>query len=112
MTEIYLEILDDPQASAVSTVDETPTVEISIQQDVSGVTIPVLEFLEIIEQGPQGPPDTSGLAFILWDGTEYAPRSTVTNDPNRVVVWIGPVSPFIDGIYALDNVDVWWSTSA
>jgi hypothetical protein len=59
-----------------------------------------------------GPADTSGLAFILYDGAAYAPRNSVTTDPERVVVWIGPVSPAVDGTYALDEVDVWWNTGA
>lgn len=58
-----------------------------------------------------GPPDTSGLAFIRYNGSAYAPRNTVTTDPTRVVVWIGPVAPAIDATYALDNVDIWWSTA-
>lgn len=58
-----------------------------------------------------GPPDQSGLAFIKHNGSSYAARSTVTSDSTRVVVWIGPVAPTIDATYALNNVDIWWSTA-
>jgi hypothetical protein len=58
-----------------------------------------------------GPPDVRGLLHIRYDGAEYAPRASVTSSPTRVVVCIGPVPPAIDGTYALDDVDVWWSTA-
>ncbi len=118
MSELYLEILDDPVASALAVGGASSSVlEISIQQSVVTYSVEIQEFIEIIEQGPTGnpgptgPPDTSGLAFILYNGSAYAQRNTVTTDPLRVVVWIGPVAPAIDATYALDNVDIWWNTT-
>jgi hypothetical protein len=58
------------------------------------------------------PPDNKGLLYAKHNGSAYPLRSTITTDPTRVVVWIGPVAPAIDSSFALNNVDVWWSTGA
>jgi hypothetical protein len=57
-----------------------------------------------------GPPDQHSLLYAPYNGSSYPLRSSITADQTRVVVWIGPVAPDIDEDYALDNVDVWWST--
>lgn len=50
----------------------------------------------------------SSLAFIRDDGSGYSERDLVTEDPARVVVWIGTDAPPIGAPFAQDNVDVWW----
>ncbi|HSX04878.1 MAG TPA: hypothetical protein VLF69_00170 [Candidatus Saccharimonadales bacterium] len=52
----------------------------------------------------------TGPAFILYNGTSYANRSTVTSSSTRVVIWIGNVAPTVGGSGAVDGVDVWWRT--
>lgn len=54
--------------------------------------------------------DRHHFAYLQYDGAEYPPRSEATDDPYRVVVWVGPVPPTIGGAYARDNMDVWWKT--
>lgn len=114
MTEIMLEILDDPHATSVASDGSSSTsIEIEIQQDASSHSLQVQEFIEISELGPTGDPagGSAVLLFIKHDGVEYAPRSSVTEDQTRPVVWVGPVSPAVDSTYALDNVDFYWNTS-
>ena len=113
MSEIIVEILDDPQATAlVADGSSTLRLEIEVQQDVSSYSLPVQEFIEISELGPTGDPATANaLLFIIHDGVEYAERSTVTTDPTRPVVWMGPVAPTIGGNFALDDIDHWWNTA-
>lgn len=54
MSELMLEILDDSRGTAVATSLDSLSVEITIQQDASGATVSVQEFIEITELGPAG----------------------------------------------------------
>ena len=71
------------------------------------------EYAQIVppEAAPPLNQEWLGLAYIRWDGAEYAPRSNATDDPLRIVLWIGPVLPPINSVYAKDNVDLFWKTA-
>ncbi len=49
-------------------------------------------------------------AFIMYGGSSYPNRSTVTSSGTRAVIWIGPVAPGVGGNGAVDGLDVWWRT--
>lgn len=113
-TPEIIEFLEDGDFEAVETVeDDQDILELYIGETITVVETSVPEELELQDVGPVpgGIHASAALLFIPHDGIEYPARSTVTNDPERVVVWIGPVAPTVDATYALDNVDVWWNTS-
>lgn len=51
--------------------------------------------------------DPTAPSVILGSGSTYPPRSSVTTNPSRVVLWIGTSAPPIGGGYAITGVDVW-----
>lgn len=51
--------------------------------------------------------DPTAPSVILGSGSTYPLRNTITNDPKRTVLWIGPFTPPIGGGYAISGVDVW-----
>jgi hypothetical protein len=42
--------------------------------------------------------------------SSYPLRDTVTSDTLRPVRWRGPIAPIINGVYAIDGLDVWEMT--
>ena len=107
-----IEFLDSGPIEAVEVVEEGETIlELHLVEEISTVETSIPESMELLDVGPS-PLAPATMLYIIHDGVEYAPRSTVTNDPTRPVIWMGPVQPAIDATYALDNVDVFWNTGA
>lgn len=77
-TEVFMEILDDPEASAVvSSNDGAIVLEIQVQNDASVQSLVVQEFIELSEQGPTGDP-YSGTGGTSGDPVDWA---SVINKP-------------------------------
>jgi len=74
VTDVLIELLDDPVATAVS-VGQEDTVEIQVQADATSVSVEVSEFIEVIEQGPTGPPGAAGATYVH---TQSTPAATWT----------------------------------
>jgi hypothetical protein len=89
----------------------TPTVQVQVPTSTQTQgTLPVTPGIVVFPVA--GAPDAAALLVARHDGSSYPLRNTITTDSTRVVVWIGPVPPAVDSDYALDNVDIYFDTTA
>ena len=82
MSDVILELLDDPVASAITLPDDD-IVEIQVQSDATATDVAIEEFIEISEQGPTGPPGLPGSAGSYFMHTQTTPAATWTITHNR-----------------------------